>query len=136
VSQPNLGENGADRMSCCGVDVGEVEMDATTDVRRQHRTLAAILCIWAIATWLAVGNALSADWPPIPQLPTAEQVSAAQSAARGAAVVAAVPLVVGLALAGRWRAHAWAIAFGMLLMFAVLGSALLLQLTNSPVAPG
>jgi hypothetical protein len=39
-------------------------------------------------------------------------------------------------LAARWRAPAWAIAFGMLLMFAVLGSAMLLQLTDSPVAPG
>jgi hypothetical protein len=118
-------------------DVGEVEMDGHGRTPGwQHRNLAAILSIWAIATWLAVGSALSADWPAVPQLPTAEQVDAAQSAAWGAGVVSVVPLVLGLVLAGRWRAHGWAVAFGMLLMFAVLGSALLLQLTDSPVAPG
>jgi hypothetical protein len=116
-------------------------MDAHTGVRartpgRQHRSLAAIFCIWAIATWLAVGNALASDWPPIPQPPTAEQVRAAGQAAEVAAAVAVVPLVIGLVVAGRWRAYGWAIAFGMLLMFAVLGSALLLQATGSPVVPG
>jgi hypothetical protein len=102
----------------------------------QHRNLAAILCLWAIATWLAVGGALASDWPPIPQLPTAEQVHAARSAAWGAAAVAVTPLVLGLLLARWWRAYQWAIAFGVLLMFAVLGSALLLQLTVSPASPG
>ena len=114
-------------------------MDANTGARTpgwQHRNLGAILCIWAIATWLAVGSALTSDWPPVPQLPTAEQLDAAREAAWGAAVVAVIPLAGGLALAGWWRAYEWAVAFGVLLMFAVLGSALLLQLTVSPVAPG
>jgi hypothetical protein len=117
-------------------------MDAHTGVQAtrtpgwQHRNLAAILCLWAVATWLAVGSALASDWPPIPQVPTAEQVHAARSAAEGAGAVAVIPLVIGLVLAGRWRAYGWAIAFGMLLMFAVLGSALLVQSTGSPAAPG
>ena len=112
-------------------------MDANAHtLGRQHRNLAAVLCIWVIATWLAVGSALTSDWPPVPQLPTAEQLDAAREAARGAAVVAVIPLAGGLALAGRWRAYEWAVLFGVLLMFAVLGSALLLQLTVSPVAPG
>jgi hypothetical protein len=85
---------------------------------------------------LALGSALSSDWPPIPRLPTAAQVDAARAAAWGAAAVAVTPLTIGLLLAGWWRAHEWAIAFGVLLMFAVLGSALLLQLTVSPVRPG
>jgi hypothetical protein len=113
-----------------------VQVEAATDVPVpgwRHRNLAAILCIWAIATWGAVGSALASDWPPIPELPTAAQVAAARSAAYGAGLVAVVPLVVGLVLAGWWRAYGWAIAFGVLLMFAVLGSALLISSTHSPV---
>jgi hypothetical protein len=116
-----------------------VQVEAATDVPvqgRQHRNLAAILCFWAIATWLAVGSALASDWPPIPQLPTAAQVDAARNAAYGAGFVAVLPLLVGLFLAGRWRAYGWAITFGVLLMFAVLGSALLVSLTHSPVRQG
>src|SRR4051812_15810 len=110
-------------MSCSGRSRRGGGVEAAMDVPVQgwqHRNLAAILCIWAIATWLAVGSALASDWPPVPQLPTAEQVAAARSAAYGAGLVAVVPLLGGLALAGWWRAYGWAIAFGMLLMFAVL----------------
>jgi hypothetical protein len=63
-------------------------------------------------------------------------VAAARSAAWGAAAVAVTPLAIGLLLAGRWRSYGWAIAFGVLLMFAVLGSALLLQMTASPAHLG
>jgi ABC-type multidrug transport system permease subunit len=117
-------------------------MDANRDLAvrapaRRHRTLAAILCIWLVAVPLAVGSALSSDyWPAIPQVPTPDQVSAARSAAWGAAAVAVTPLAIGLLLAGRWRSYGWAIAFGVLLMFAVLGSALLLQMTASPAHLG
>ena len=83
-----------------------------------------------IVVWLAVGSALSSDWPPPGQAPTPEQVEAAGQAAWGAAAVATLPLVGGLLLAGWWRLVEWAIGFGVVLMFAVLGSRLLVQLAN------
>jgi hypothetical protein len=47
-----------------------------------------------------------------------------------AAAIAVTPLVGGLLLAGRWRRYEWAIGFGVVLMFAVLGSGLLVQLAD------
>jgi hypothetical protein len=96
----------------------------------QHRALASLACFWAIAVLLAVGSALSSDWPPPGQAPTPDQIQAAGQAAWGGAAVATLPLVGGLLLAGRWRMHEWAIAFGVLLMFAVLGSGLLVALAD------
>jgi FtsH-binding integral membrane protein len=45
-------------------------------------------------------------------------------------VVAVTPLAGGLFLAGRWRMYEWAVAFGVFLLFAVLGSGLLLALAE------
>lgn len=102
----------------------------------QHRALASIACFWIVVASQAVLSALHSDWPLPPELPTAEQVHAARTAAWSAAAVAVTPLVGGVVLAGRWRMYEWAIGFGVVLMFAVLGSAMLLWLTDSPVRPG
>ena len=72
--------------------------EAATTGRRQT-ALVGIACLWGVAVWLAVGAAI--------------QVAAATTI---------TPLVLGLLLAGRWRRYDWAIGFGVLLMFAVLGS--------------
>jgi hypothetical protein len=93
---------------------------------RRDGTLAAIAFLWLLAAWRAVSAALHSDWPPPRQLPTAEQVQAARTAAWLAVAVAITPLVGGLLLAARWRRYEWAIGFGVVLMFAVLGSGLLL----------
>jgi hypothetical protein len=92
---------------------------------RRDGVLATIAFLWVLAAWQAVSAALHADWPPPRQAPTAEQVHAARSAAWFAAAVAVAPLRAGLLLAGRWRRYGWAIGFGVVLMFAVLGSGLL-----------
>src|SRR3954471_1901126 len=96
----------------------------------QHRALGSIACFWLLAAWLAVGSALHSDWPPFGQAPTPEQIQAARQAAWGAAAVATLPLLGGLLLAGWWRMVEWAIAFGVLLMFAVLGSGFLVALAD------
>ena len=114
-------------------------MDETTAVRAEawhHRALASIACFWLLAASQAVLSALHSDWPAPPELPTAEQVHDARMAAWAAVAVAVTPLVGGLLLAGRWRMVEWAIGFGVVLMFAVLGSGMLLWLTESPVRPG
>jgi len=78
----------------------------------QHRAPASIACLWVVVASQTILSALHSDWPAPPQLPTAEQVQAARSAAWGAAAVAVV------------------------LMFAVPGSGILLGLTGSPVRHG
>jgi hypothetical protein len=83
-----------------------------------------------ILAFLAVRSALGSDWPPPGQAPTPEQIDAAQQAAWGAAAVGTLPLLGGLLLAGWWRMVEWAIGFGVVLMFAVLGSGLLVALAD------
>ena len=100
---------------------------------RRHAALGALVCFWVIAMPLAVSTALSSDWPPYGEAPTLAQVQAARTAAWSAAAVAVVPLACGLLLAGGWRLQAWAIAFGVGLLLAVLGSEMLIWLTGSPV---
>jgi hypothetical protein len=95
---------------------------------RQHRALASLAVFWALAAYQAVGAALHSSWPAPPEVPTAAQVHDARTAAWIAAVVAVAPLASGLLLAGRWRMYEWAVAFGVLLLFAVLGSGLLIAL--------
>ncbi|TFV87144.1 hypothetical protein [Blastococcus sp. CT_GayMR16] len=102
----------------------------------QHRNLAAILSIWLIAAFLAIGAALQSDWAPFGELPTAAQVRQARTDAWSAGVVSVLPPAVGLLLARRWRSDGWTAAFLVGLMFAVLVSGALLWLTDSPVRPG
>ena len=96
----------------------------------QHRALACLAIFWLIAAYQAVGAALHSPWPAPPESPTAEQVHDARTAAWVAAAVAVTPLVSGLFLAGRWRMYEWAVAFGVVLLFAVLGSGFLLALAG------
>ena len=96
----------------------------------RHRALASLAVVWVIAAYQAVSAALHSSWPAPPDVPTAEQVHDARMAAWVAAVVAVTPLVGGLFLAGRWRMYEWAVAFGVFLLFAVLGSGLLLALAD------
>jgi hypothetical protein len=82
-----------------------------------------------------LGAAVFSDWPPVPELPTAEQVRAARDDALSAAAVAVLPPAVGVLLARRWRQDLATALFLVATMFAVLASALLLSLTSSPVRP-
>jgi hypothetical protein len=92
---------------------------------RRDGTLATIAFLWVLAASQALSAALHSPWPAPPEVPTADQVHDARTAAWVAAAVAVMPLLGGLLLAARWRRHEWAIGFGVVLMFAVLGSGLL-----------
>ena len=105
-------------------------MEESETAGRRQTALVGIACFWAVAVWLAVSAALHSSWPAPPDVPTADQVHDARTAAWVAAAVAVAPLVGGLFLAGRWRMYEWAIAFGVVLLFAVLGSGLLLALAD------
>jgi hypothetical protein len=102
----------------------------------RQRALAALLCFWLLASFLAIGDALGSDWAPFGQLPTAEQVARARANAEGAAVLAVVPPLAGLVLARRWRSAGWTATYLVGLMLAVLTSGVLVWLTDSPVVPG
>jgi hypothetical protein len=102
----------------------------------QQRALASLLCFWLLVAFLAVVNALLSDWPPPPELPTADQVRQARDNVWAAGAVSVVPPLVGLVLARRWRSAAWTATFLVGLVFAVLGSAFLWAFTDSPVRPG
>jgi hypothetical protein len=102
----------------------------------QQRALGSLLCFWVLAAFLALGGALQSDWSPFGELPTAAQVSRARTNAWGAAVVSVLPPVAGFLLARRWGSAAWTAVFLVGLVLAVLGSGVLLWLTDPPVRPG
>ncbi|SDF55316.1 hypothetical protein SAMN05660485_03616 [Blastococcus fimeti] len=99
----------------------------------RDRVLAALLGLWLVAASLAAVVAVRSAWPPLGELPTAEQVQHARSAARVAGIVAVCPPAVGLLLARRWQAPGWIVTCLVGLMVAVLGTGLLLALTDNPV---
>lgn len=99
----------------------------------QRSVLRGIGCAWLVASVLAFRFALLSDWAPFGELPTAEQVSAARANAWDAAMVAVMPPVVGALLAHRWRHPTAAGLFAVGAVVALVASAVLLSLTDSPV---
>jgi hypothetical protein len=99
----------------------------------RKRALAVLLLFWLLVSFQAISGALGSDWAPFGQLPTAEQVARARANAEGAAVLSVVPPLCGLVLARRWRSPAWTVTFLVGLMVAVLVSAVLVSMTDSPV---
>ena len=102
----------------------------------QHRALASLVCFWLLVASLAIVNALMSDWPLPPDLPTATQVRRARDDVWGASASSAVPPLVGLVLARRWRSAGWTATFLIGAMVAVLASAVLFAFTDSPVGRG
>jgi hypothetical protein len=111
--------------------VGRTADPAETSRRTAWLVLLGVL--WLVTAAAAVHGALTSDWPPIPELPTAEQVRNARANALSAAAVAVLPPVLGVVLARRWRNDLATVLFLVGAMAAVLLSGLLVALTNSPV---
>jgi hypothetical protein len=113
---------------------GLTAVDGTADTSRRTAWLVLLGFLWVTVAAVAVLGAVRySDWPPIPQLPTAEQVRNARANAWSAAAVAVLPPVLGVVLALRWRNDLATVLFLVGAMGAVLVSALLIALTNSPV---
>lgn len=112
--------------------------DAAAHETRRRAWLVLLGCLWLVVGPSAILGAIAySDWPPIPELPTAQQVRAARDNALSAAAVAVLLPVVGVVLARRWRQDLATALLLVATMAAVLVSTLLLSLTSSPVgAPG
>ena len=112
---------------------GGLTADPATTSRR-NAWLVLLGAVWVVAAAVAlVGAVTYSDWPPIPELPTAKQVRDARANALSAAAVAVLPPILGVVLARRWRNDLATVLFLVGAMGAVLVSALLVALTNSPV---
>jgi len=101
---------------------------------RRDAWLLLLGFLWLVVAASAVLGAVTySDWPPVPELPTAEQVRNARANALSAGAVAVLPPVVGMLLARRWRNDVATVLFLVGTMAAVLVSVMLFVLTDSPV---
>jgi hypothetical protein len=110
-----------------------------TSVRRQFRSMAwcrtlvvVIVCLWILAWPVAVVHALSSDWAPWGEVPTAIQQQRAIARAQVAAALGiALPVLAsGLAAWCRMRVTAGLLAVGA--AFAALLSLFIISLATGP----